>query len=93
MFGNKKLKQQQQAEYLANYLKEAEEEESGKKKVPENKSSELFVELDVVYTTLKEKYREATLSDAIALYNSQNTDDLIRDYTNLMCKVHDVYVF
>ena len=93
MFGNKKLKQQQGAEYLANYLKEAEEKENGKKKVPENKSSELFVELDVVYTALKEKYREATLSDAIALYNSQNTEDLIRDYTNLMCKVHDVYVF
>lgn len=93
MFGNKKLKQQQQAEYLANFLKEVEEGENKKKKVSKNKSDELFVELDVVYTTLKEKYREATLSDAISLYNSQNTNKLIQDYIDLTCTINDTYVF
>lgn len=87
MFGNKKLKQQQDAENFAKHLKEVEEKENAKK------NSELVAEIDVIYTALKVKYKEATLSDAIALYNSRNTYNTMRDYVNLMCKVHDVYVF
>jgi len=62
MFGGKKAKLEQEA-YIAKYKAEQEVREAY-----EAENDALFESLDEIYNRLTDKYKEASLSDAIAFY-------------------------